>query len=244
MKPASAAACALLAALLLAARGAGAQALPPPGPGASPHRVTVAVALEPALVFSLDYTYDLAPADTPWGLHVGGGLKVPTTLFSQGAWRAHLIGSAHWRPDDRWGAALTSFWYLARNSNRAGEALGLGVELRATPGWFGPRWMAALDLGWQGTLLTRIRHSARTRAAFDELHPPGAGGPEGPLDGWYGPTGHRFRAGLAGGYRLGGGAALQLALGGLFVLQEQGVLLGFDFAQIPFYLEASLRLGG
>ncbi len=235
---------ALLSALLLAALGAGAQAPLPPDADASRHRVTLAVALEPALVFALDYTYAPPLPDPRFGLQVGGGFKAPVTIFSNGAWRAHLIGAGSWRAADGWGGALTSLWYLAHNRNRAGDLLGLGVEVRAAPGRFGPRWAAALDLGWQATLLTRIRPSAEARAAFGERYPPGVTGVEGPLDGWLGPTAQRFRLGLAGGYRFSDRAALQLALGSLFALQRQGVLFGFDLAQVPFYLETSLRLGG
>lgn len=101
----------------------------------------------------------------------------------------------------------------------------------------------ALDLGWQGTLLTHIRHSAATRATFEDRYPDEREGAQGPHDGWYGATAHRFRFGLAGMRALSDASTLRIALGSLFALQKQGVLFGFDLGQVPVYLETTLCVG-
>ncbi|MCI0696209.1 hypothetical protein L0337_29930 [candidate division KSB1 bacterium] len=210
---------------------------------ASRHSIILEVALEPELVVSLDYIYGLGALDRRNGISVGAGVKVPTTVISNDAWRLHLFTSTHWGSRDHWGANLTALGYLSHNRNRAGEIHGFGIELRAAPGFYGSRRTTALDLGWQGTLLSHIRHSAETRATFEDRYPPGVNGPAGPKDGWYGSTAHRFRIGLLGAHKLADRMALQVALGSLFARQKQGVFLGFDFAQIPVYLETSLRFG-
>jgi hypothetical protein len=210
---------------------------------ASRQSIIVKLALEPELVVSLDYIRRLGAPDRRNGISVGAGVKVPTTLISNDAWRMHLLTSTHWGPRDHWGANLTALGFLSHNRNRAGEIHGFGIELRAAPGYYGSRWIAALDLGWQGTLLSHIQHSAETRATFEDRYPPGVNGLAGPKDGWYGSTAHRFRIGLAGAHKLADHTALQVALGSLFARQKQGVFLGFDFAQIPVYLETSLCVG-
>ncbi len=210
---------------------------------ASRHSIVVEVALEPEPVVSFDYLFGLGGLDRRHGISVGAGVKVPTTVFSNNAWRVHLITSTHSRSRDHWGVTLTALGYLGHNRNRAGEIHGFGSELRAAPGYYGSRWTAALDLGWQGTLLSHIQHSAETRTTFEDRYPPGVNGIAGPKDGWYDSTAHRFRIGLSGARRLADRTALHVALGSLFARQKQGVFFGFDFAQIPVYLETSLRVG-
>lgn len=211
--------------------------------GASRYSIILEVALEPEPVASLDYIHGLGTLDRRNGIGVGAGVKVPTTVFSNDAWRVHLISAAHRSSKDHWGVTLTALGYLSHNRNRAGEIHGFGIELRAAPGFYASRWTAALDLGWQGTLLSHIQHSVETRAAFKDRYPPGVNGLAGPKDGWYDSTAHRVRIGLAGAHKLADRTALHVALGSLFAPQKQGVFFGFDFAQIPVYLETSLRVG-
>ncbi len=207
------------------------------------HLIFATLGAEPAVTLSLGYSYRLAPPESRSGIRVGGSVKLPTTALSHGAWRVDLFGAADWRSASHWGAAVTSGAYLARNHNRAGRMYGLGLEVRAAPGYYGRRYAAALDLGWQGAVLSHIRHSEEARRTFDDRYPDGAVGVHGPRDGWYGSAAQRVRIGVTGSRTLGDGAVLDLAFGSLFVAQAQGVLLGFDFAQLPFYLESSVRLG-
>ena len=139
--------------------------------------------------------------------------------------------------------------YLARSRNRAATAHGIGLEARAAPGYRGERWGLAGDVGWQGTLLTHIRFGEAARSAFQERYPQGTspegrrGDPpgEGPVNGWYGATAHRFRVGILATRSLGAGYEVQTGTGGLFSPQRQGIRLGFAHGQVPFYLEASVR---
>lgn len=234
--------CYVLLVLVFGVHHAQAQPVMAPPYAGSQHRILVGVAVEPAVVLSLGYVSDIG-AGRLVGLSVGGGVKVPTTVFRNRAWRAHFITAAHWRPEAHWGTTITSKFYLARNHNRAGTMHGLGLELRAAPGYYGTRWSATLDLGWQGTLLAHVRHSAATRATFQDRYPDGRNRTQGPLDGWYSSTAHRFRFGIAGMRTLTSGSVLQVALGGLFALQKQGVLFGFDLGQVPIYFETSMHVG-
>jgi hypothetical protein len=118
---------------------------------------------------------------------------------------------------------------------------GLGLELRATPSRYGSRGTAGLELGWQSALLTHIRHGEATRETFRNRYP-GQDEYDGPADGWYGATAHRFRMGLVGVRRLGNHLVLQGAAGTIFSLQRQGIAFGFSHAQVPVYAEALLRV--
>ena len=117
----------------------------------------------------------------------------------------------------------------------------LTLELRASPGYHVGRWNAALDLGWQATLLTHIRHSAEARATFEDRYPIGLAGSTGPVDGWYGSTARRVRIGIKGTRALRPGMSLQVAAGSLFALQKHGILFSFDLGQVPSYLETTLH---
>lgn len=235
-------------ALMLSVVGPGigqavAQAGLPPPPIGSRHSLLAGVALEPDAVLLLGYAHWLGRLDDRSAISVGGSVKMPFTIFSRGAVRVNLGASARWLSPSGWGTTFTALGYAAHNRNRAGGMTGLGVELRVTPGYFGSRWGGGLDLGWQRTLRTHISHSGATRETFEGRYPAGVGGPTGPRDGWYGGTAQRFRVGVTGVHTLSDGSALQLSLGGLFVRQRQGVLLVFDLAQVPFYLETSFRVG-
>jgi hypothetical protein len=155
--------------------------------------------------------------------------------------RVDLIGLAEWRPGGPWGATFSLQPYLAQVHNRAARMNGLGLELRATPSHYGFRWTVGLDLGWQSTLLTHIRHGEATRQTFRNRYP-GRDQYDGPADGWYGATAHRFRIGLVGARRLGNHLAMQLAAGSSLSLQQQGIAFGFSHAQVPVYAEALLRV--
>jgi len=208
--------------------------------------VTVGVAIEPALVLTLGYSRRAGRGGR--GPAVGGGLTLPTTAFSHGAWRADLLVT-HDRPGrGAWRTPVAAAGYLVRNRNTAGTMLGVGAEVRAAPGRYGRRGGIGVDLGWQVTAATRVQHTALARAAFDDRYPAGTPAPmSGPRDGWYRLPAQRYRVGLAGQRTLGrresrGPATLWAAGGATFVRQRQGVLVAFDLAQVPVYAETGLRV--
>jgi hypothetical protein len=213
-------------------------ALPEPG---GRNAVSFSIKLEPELTTSLAYTHALHRAAGRWQVRVGGRLTVLPLLLGSRNRRVDLIGMAEWRPGGRWGATFSLQPYLAQVHNRAARMRGLGLELRATPSHYGSRWTTGLDLGWQSTLLTHIRHGEATRETFRNRYP-GQVEYDGPADGWYGAAAHRFRVGLVGARRLGNHLAMQLAAGSIFSLQQQGVAFGFSHAQVPVYAEALLRV--
>ena len=241
---------AIVAAIVAAPRPTPAQAptLLRPLDGAARGVLTIGVGVEPAVVLTLGYLHAVGRArrGAADGTRVGVRLKLPTTALRNEAWRVDLLGTTAPGGARGWAAPVTGAVYAAHDRNRAGSMLGFGTELRIAPGRYGSRGALALDVGWQATLRTRVRHSAATRATFDERYPDGvgpAGGIDGPADGWYGHTASRWRLGLAGSRAAGERAVLQLAVGALVAPQRQGVLLGFDLGQIPFYTEAGVRLG-
>lgn len=207
------------------------------------HEVDISFALEPEIVVSVNYTYGISKSGSSPCFRVGGGIKLPTTLFSHSAWRVHLIGSANWQNDRNWGIIVNSLYYLVHNSNRAGAISGLGVELRANPGYYGENWIAALDLGWQCTVASHIKNSAETKSTFEDRYSEGVTGIGGPKDGWYGLTANRFRIGFMGSHPFSDKFALNIALGTLFAYQKQGLFASFDFAQLPVYFESTMSVG-
>jgi hypothetical protein len=206
----------------------------------SPYGFYLRMGLEPHLVVSLGYVHRLGRDDAASGAGLGMGLKIPPYRLDHGAGRLSIIAAGHWLPHGRWGGAATGEAFLARGRNRAGTVHGLGLEVRAAPGYYGPTWRATADVGWQGTLLSHISHSTHARETFEERYPDGAEDFNGPVAGWYGSTSHRFRAGLSGMRTLSDGALLRVGAGSVFSIQNQGILLGFAHGQVPAYLEISL----
>jgi hypothetical protein len=243
---------AVLVVIAASSRLAAAQAptLVRPADGTPPARgvYTISVGVEPAVVLTLGYLHRVGhlPRGSGGGTRVGVRLKLPTTALGNEAWRLDLLGTGTPGGARDWAAPVTGALYAAHNRNRAGTMLGFGTEVRVAPGRYGPRGGLALDLGWQATLRTQVRHSAESRATFDDRYPEGgdrASASTGPVDGWYGRTASRWRLGLAGSRAAGGSVLFQFAVGALVAPQRQGVVLGFDLGQLPFYAEAGAKLG-
>ncbi len=231
------------AAALTVARAAVAQTMPGwPGSEAS-NAAVVETGLEPEIVLSAGYLRSLSRAGPGPQLAAGAGIKIaPLALGAHGTWRANGLFAADWRTRRGFGSAASAAVYLVHDVNDAGELHGFGLELRAAPGYRSARWLASLDLGWQGTLLTHFRHSDLASRTFGDRYSPGVDGVAGPRDGWYSSTAHRFRLGLRAAYDVNERVSFSLGLGSLVSYQRQGILFSFDLAQIPFYLESGLRL--
>lgn len=208
----------------------------------APGQIEIRVGIDPAVVVSLGYSHRVTAVDDPRAARLGAEIEVPTTVFSHGAWRASLVSSIGWTASGHWGVRGTARWYVAHNRNRAGAMTGVGVAFRGRPGWYGHRSGVALDLGWQSTLATYIQNSAAVDSTFTQRHRDAALS-RGPRDGWYGSTANRFRIGLTGSHGVGHDIDLSLSIGSVFALQKQGVLVGFDLGQVPFYLETSASIG-
>jgi hypothetical protein len=206
--------------------------------------VMVSGSLEPHLVLSVGFLNRIAQRDRGAGIGLGAGVRFPPHLVRSASGRIHLMGTGGWSGEGPWEGSVTSYVYLSRNRNRAGTMHGIGVEVRAQPGHRGERWSAAADLGWQGTLATRITHGPAARDAFEERYPEGSPSPEnadGPVDGWYRFPAQRFRVGVTTTRALNDRTDLQLGVGALFNRQRQGLVLSFAHAQVPAYVEAGLR---
>lgn len=231
----------LLVLTLVPGRTVGAQSLPPHPTATPPNGLFVQFGLEPHLVLSVGYVRGIEAGSDRSNVGVGAGVKVAPYLLKEGAGRLNLLVTGHWHPDSPWGATATAQLYLARSRNRAATAHGFGVEIRVAPGRHGNRWTFAADLGWQGTLLTHIRHGEAARETFEERYPDEAPAEGGPVDGWYGSTAHRFRIGVVTLRSVSDELHVQAAVGTLLSLQRQGILIGFAHGQVPAYLEAAVR---
>jgi hypothetical protein len=221
------------------------------GVGTTPshHQFGVGAGLEPELVMSLGYAYRFGELTTGLQVQIGAGVAVPPYRLGNGSGRISGLVAIDWQPStqhsaSRWGGRLALLPYYARNQNEAGTMDGLGLELRLMPLHRGNRWTNGVDLGWQGTLLTHIRHSNRVWNTFQERYPGVANSNfPGPIDGWYGATVQRFRLGYSVGRRLGQYVNWQFSAGSLVSLQQQGILLSFAHGQIPLYLETDFVVG-
>ena len=201
--------------------------------------VIAGAAFEPEPVASAAYRQPLLAAGERASLAAGAGAKLPLLSVGRGDFRVQVLAAGSYQSATGWGGGCQALPYLARAENDAGTLYALGLELRCQPSFYRGHWGGGLDLGWQETLGTHVRHSDLARRTFDDRYPPGVAGISGPEDGWYRFTSVRFRVGLAASHSFGGSWPGAVALGTLFTLQDQGVYLPL----IPFYLELSARYG-
>jgi hypothetical protein len=204
------------------------------------NQLLISIGLEPELVATAGYTHLIGRIEKNADYHVGVSLKFAPLIISTGAWRLNLINAANWRISQNWKSQFSTKLYLAHTDNRAGKMHGLGGELRAITMRYKDVWAKGIDLGWQYTALTHIKHSEETRDTFNDRYPGGEIGIYGPRDGWYKATASRFRLGFVGSRKLGEQWILQLKSGALLSIQKQGILLGFSHAQVPVYLESTI----
>jgi hypothetical protein len=227
-----------MAASLAVGRAANAQLAP--FPADSRPSLMGGVGFEPEPIAGVTYSHPVLRRPGA-SLAIGAGLKSAFLVPSRADLRFDVSAAGAYRLGPDWRAACTASGFAARARNDAGLLYGIGLELRCQPGYSRASWLWALDLGWQSTMLTHVRHSDLARRTFDDRYPPGVTGVQGPRDGWYRFTATRFRIGLSSAHAFGERWSGALALGTLFALQEQGAYFAFDLAQIPFYLEVSSR---
>lgn len=210
-------------------------------PGATlQSQIFISVGLKPELVTTIGYTHLALSSGENVDFHVGASLKLAPLMLSNEAWRLNVIGLTGCQLSKTWKTRFTSNIYLAHDDNCAGVMHGLGGELRATTMHFGKTWAKGVDVGWQYTALTHIKHSEETKDTFNDRYPAGENGIDGPRDGWYRATASRFRLGFAGSRKLGDQWSIQVGIGALLSVQKQGILLGFSHPQIPFYLKSTI----
>jgi hypothetical protein len=117
----------------------------------------------------------------PWaGLDLGdfrvrGGALVP------------VVGTGHWKLS----GGLTPT--LRGTKNESARMTGVGADLSVLGGFYSPRWLAAVELGFDWALSTYIAHTAAYRSTVYA----------GARDGWYTTPGGNVRAGLQGGVSFG-----------------------------------------
>jgi hypothetical protein len=78
-------------------------------------------------------------------------------------------------------------------SNAISDMTGVGVDASVLAGRYVRRWYAALELGFDWAIATRIVNSDAYRMSVYE----------GARDGWYGDPGGNFRYGVQGGVSVG-----------------------------------------
>jgi hypothetical protein len=207
----------------------------------SPNNIFITLSAEPEIVTCIGYLHSVGKQERKVSFQLGGSIKLAPVIISNGAFRANFITVANWKISEHWQTPIAGQIYLAHDKNREGTFTGAGFEVRANPAYVGKKWSKGFDVGWQYTPFTYIKNSRQAKAAFDERYPDGVTGLQGPKDGWYKNGANRFRIGLTGATSVGNHSALQFSLGSLFIIQKQGIALGFSHAQIPAYLDLSYR---
>lgn len=209
------------------------------GRDTSKHQAFISTGIEPHWVSTIGYTNHVALNDKV-NLYLGASLKVPIIILTSGAWRANIITGTSWNINKRWSTSTILAFYLAHDHNRAGAMNGIGTEFRIVPLHRGKKWFKGIDIGWQHTAFTHIKHSEEAKETFQERYTEDFQNVNGLKDGWYASTANRFRIGFLGAMKIKQ-YTITASAGGLWILQRQGIAFGFAHAQIPFYIETGLQ---
>jgi hypothetical protein len=196
------------------------------------NQVFLQIGFEPVLVTTMGYSRKVG--DSKSNMRVGGSIKLAPLITENSAYKVSLFTSLNYKISEKSHALVSPQIYFAHQSDRAGSISGFGFEFNLAPYWYGKKWTKGIELGWQHTAFAYIKHSATTRATFDDRYT--TINTKYPVDGWYNSTSNRFKIGFTGVKRISEKMVLQISAGGLAVLQKQEILLGFSHAQVPFYV--------
>lgn len=114
-------------------------------------------------------------------------------------------------------ATLKARGVFRRYGNNLVRMLNFGSEFSGTVGFYGPKWFAAAEAGFDKAIVTHIQHSDAYKQVYKEAQ-----------SGWYIPTGGYGLYGLQGGY----------SFGSTDVYGKAGLTLFQDFKTapaVPFY---------
>jgi len=165
---------------------------------------------------------------------VGLDLPLPQlSAFSGGRFSVALASELFGARDSFGALAMISGSGVWANDS-LGNKFGFGLASALQPGWFAQNWSAGLDLRYRVMLATHISHSDSVKALFGD-RPEGA--IQGPRDGWFGMTAHRFQGGMAGAKRWDRFSLS--ARGGIdYGPRLTGLMGSQPVDSLPFYIEA------
>lgn len=194
------------------------------------NQIFLQIGFEPELVTTLGYSRKISDAKSK--IRLGGSIKLAPLILRNKAYKLNLFTSLNYKISDKGYALVSPQIYYAHQSDRAGTISGLGFELNLNPYWYGRKWTRGIELGWQHTAFAYIKHSAITRATFDDRYT--ITNTMYPRDGWYNSTANRFKIGFTGVKKISESLALQISIGGLAVLQNKKYCLAFHMHRFHF----------
>ncbi|MEJ7683007.1 MAG: hypothetical protein WKG06_35155 [Segetibacter sp.] len=201
------------------------------------NQIFLQIGFEPEMVTTIGYAHELSNATSK--MHLGGSIKLAPLITNNNAYKLNLFTSLNYKLSNRSNILFSPQIYYAHQADRAGTIGGFGFELNTNPYWYGKKWTKSFEFGWQHTAFAYIKHSAITRATFDDRYT--TSNTNYPKDGLYHSTANRFKIGFTGAKQISKVMALQFSVGSLVVSQKQKILLGFSHAQVPFYINGMVR---
>lgn len=157
----------------------------------SPHRVSLTVGIDPAVITTLGYSYVLGARGHLVQLGVDGGIVAGTRNADDFRVRVHAETSILQRNSMR--VTGRAAFVTRGTKNTIYDAVGFGADLGGTAGVYRRRWFAAGEIGLDKPIVTHVKQSEWYRTWFY----PGA------KDGWYLDTGGTWRFGAIGGVTIG-----------------------------------------
>ncbi|MCC6623119.1 MAG: hypothetical protein IT385_17810 [Deltaproteobacteria bacterium] len=199
---------------------ASAELIQPGAPLATPNRVTLTFGLEHGLSSELAYTRALDLDDVR--LTLVGRLELPASPdFTDGG--VALGAAAHLIGDDGWGAGVRLLATTRWVQGALLDVTQLGVIVGVDGGYYRPGGSVALELAWDGALVTRVAPTDRYRRLVYAADPVTVGHGGGVL-----------RLGLAATLTLADVIELGLR-GGLVATEELGAVPG-----MPLFVTLSI----
>lgn len=139
-----------------------------------------------AATFGVGYGYKL---NTRIPLVIGAEFSIPAGEDLADDFKTKIGGQAEVFHHNNFSATLKIQGIFRRYQSEFVALSNFGSEFTGVVGYYRPRWYAALELGFDKAIVTRIRHSD----LMEEYYP-------GIQNGWYLPSGGNFSYGLQLGY--------------------------------------------
>lgn len=230
----------VLASLPGAAR---AQAVPPlEGREAAARHVWIDTGWDPTFTLGLGAGLALARPSPRQRVGIEASFRAPLVLLTRfDAWNLWLGATwAGWLRSGL-GVVIGQHGSLRVDHDALGTRVGVGTTTSLRPGYYAPRWSAALDLAGTMVLATHIASSSVVGESYADRYP-GRPSPGGPRDGWYVLTASRYRFGTALAARPFPRTALHLVGGLAYTPALDGAIANPPVAPLPFYVEGGGQL--
>ena len=122
-----------------------------------------------------------------------GELNVPVAKFDFNDYRMKAGAKASLYEFGKWDLSVSASAIARGTKNSIFRAFNLGADVNGYIGYYGSRWFAAAEIGYDKGMFTHISHSGWYKTNFYSDA----------KDGWYGNSAGSFRYGFCGGYTVG-----------------------------------------